>query len=560
VGKRDLAYTIRAEERLKKELDEENKKIRQQGISRPAASTQKYILLARLNLAPPSENMRQAVSVGLGRLCRLFQRIDQGMHKINILENESQNKPLYKQNRHAKLSEFKFSATIGFGLGFFKKLDVDAKRQPRKLREMPDHDYLGDPTPYSIGQTDLIIQLCSSEDFVNRWVLENSIQPPLEDVHNEGRHNIISSLRRENLETPDIVTAITGWATITDINVGFQRVDGRNLQGFNDGVSNPRRLSPLFDEIVWTKIPDDTFKDGTYMVFQKIEHDLDQWRELELDEQEEWVGRSKGTGLLIGTLDEEKDRELDRKLNDPTANEEERRAALEELHKHFDSAHPERDQSNPLARFFDHKDPYRQDSLPKYGEIPLKCPVWSHVRKANPRQEDSLRNGSDKEFPSVLIFRRGYLYMEKGLNEKIRSGLLFVCFQNDISNGFEYIKKNFLNNKNFPVPEPRKGFTSQEIAKRSSKGRFTKQKLYRLTTEEKKLLGLGFDKYLDEAKKEASLEDTQNTGREGLAGPSELGVNPSGEFLAIVPLGGGYYFVPPIPDKDISKIGQQFFE
>src|SRR5437868_8961446 len=107
---------------------------------------------------------------------------------------------------------------------------------------------------------------------------------------------MISQLQRENLETPDIVTAVTGWATITDVNAGFQRIDGRNLQGFNDGVSNPRRLSPLFDDIVWTKTPDDNFKDGTYMVFQKIEHDLDQWRELELDEQEEWVGRSKGTG------------------------------------------------------------------------------------------------------------------------------------------------------------------------------------------------------------------------------------------------------------------------
>ena len=44
--------------------------------------------------------------------------------------------------------------------------------------------------------------------------------------------------------------------------------------------------------------------------FEKIEHDLNQWRGLSIDEQEEWVGRSKGTGLLLGTLEEEEDKRL----------------------------------------------------------------------------------------------------------------------------------------------------------------------------------------------------------------------------------------------------------
>ena len=47
------------------------------------------------------------------------------------------------------------------------------------------------------------------------------------------------------------------------------------------------------------------------MVFQKIVHDLDQWRELDVDEQEEWVGRRKATGLLLGTFDtDDEDRKL----------------------------------------------------------------------------------------------------------------------------------------------------------------------------------------------------------------------------------------------------------
>ena len=76
-----------------------------------------------------------------------------------------------------------------------------------------------------------------------------------------------------------------------------------------------------------------------------------------------------------------------------------------------------------------------------------------------------------------------------------------------------------------------------------------------------KNLCLGFDttSYKD-AIREAEDEDSQNTGREGLSGPSKLGVRPGGEFLATVTLGGGYYFVPPIPHKNLTRITEQFFD
>ena len=75
-------------------------------------------------------------------------------------------------------------------------------------------------------------------------------------------------------DSPDIYTAINRWATITDIHTGFQRIDGRNLLGFNDGISNPIRFS---NDVIWTTKQDESekFQNGTYMVFQKIEHDLE---------------------------------------------------------------------------------------------------------------------------------------------------------------------------------------------------------------------------------------------------------------------------------------------
>jgi len=375
---------------------------------------------------------------------------------------------------------------------------------------------------------------------------------------------------------PDIITAIDGWATITDIHNGFQRTDGRNLMGFNDGVSNPRpgkdEIGNLFDKIVFTTKEDERedLDYGTYMVFQKIQHDLDQWRELSLDEQQEWIGRSKGTGLLNGTLDEDTDSELARDLR--SADPDVRKNAALDIEKLIAI------QKNPTTRF------YKEDGDPivvegkrmKYTIIPANIrknvQAWSHVRKANPREED----GTEQK----IIFRQGYPFIQTGLNNKIISGLLFVCFQKDIQNGFEFIKKNWFNNKNFPVPALRI-FTPDEEKKRRQFGRLSVDDLLALSPQQRKDLGLDDDEDFKKALQDAGVVNpdidnkftsldidpddlelvpiTQNTGREGLAGPSEHGTVPTGEFLAIVPFGGGYYFVPPVPNKKISEIGTQFF-
>ena len=111
------------------------------------------------------------------------------------------------------------------------------------------------------------------------------------------------------MESHDISTAVSDWAIVTDVHAGFQRVDGRNLMGFNDGISNVDRLK---NDVIWTNKQDENerLREGTYMVFSKIEHDLERWRQMGIREQERWVGRSKGTGLLLGTLSKEADDKL----------------------------------------------------------------------------------------------------------------------------------------------------------------------------------------------------------------------------------------------------------
>lgn len=267
------------------------------------------------------------------------------------------------------------------------------------------------------------------------------------------------------------------------------------------------------------------------MVFQKISHDLDQWEQLDIDEQEEWVGRDKVTGLLLGSKENTSDFKEKILKDDPDA-----RKTLRDLIEA---------QSDPTKAFYDCS-VYRDNVA-----------AWAHVRKANPRGE-KLENG--KSIPIKIIFRRGYPFIQTGLDNKMISGLLFISFQKDIGT-FEFIKKNFLNSKKFPVSDYR-DFSEHEKNKRRSQGLFSKEELNNILANpaQKTLLGLDDPSVLDDLSKRLADDDAQITGREGLAGPSELGVNPTGEFLAIVPFGGGYYFIPPIPNGSIADIGQQFFK
>lgn len=477
---------ISPEERQAREAQLSADRGKQRGIAYPSPRLQKSLLIIRLNVAtahidepitqPDAElkASRKQVREGLLKLCGLFARIDKGEVKIDALGEDGFVTP-------RPLADFYFSATIGFGLGFFDRLHIPQSRRPPLISAMPDHQGLADPVPYSLGQTDLIIQLGAAEEYINRWVFENSSEPI-----------------RDGLPT-DILSAIQGWAVITDVHAGFQRLDGRNLMGFFDGISNPARDSDLFKEVVWTTRGDGQpfeteanaepidLSNGTYMVFQKVVHDLSQWRRLEVRRQEEWVGRSKATGLLLGTLSPDADRLLAAQMwgTDPTTRPEDREAARQRWKELFSQ------QTDPRTRFYD----TLNADQPLPGNIKSECPVWSHVRKANPRELDG-------HVPRRLMYRRGYLFIERGPEQTERSGLLFIAFQRDIETAFEFIKRSWLGNPNFPEP---------------------------------------------------------GTGREGLSGPSEGAKNLSGQFLAIVPLGGGYYFIPPVPNGDLAQIGQPFF-
>ncbi|ESZ93323.1 Dyp-type peroxidase [Sclerotinia borealis F-4128] len=80
-----------------------------------------------------------------------------------------------------------------------------------------------------------------------------------------------------------------------------------------------------------------------------------------------------------------------------------------------------------------------------------KCPFAAHIRKMRPR--------GDLNHDHAVIIRRGISYgeevspKEKAANksdDKKERGLLFVCYQSDIRNGFNFLTTRWASNNHFP--------------------------------------------------------------------------------------------------------------
>ena len=96
-----------------------------------------------------------------------------------------------------------------------------------------------------------------------------------------------------------------------------------------------------------------------------------------------------------------------------------------------------------------------------------KCPFHAHTRKTNPRG-DTGRVESNVDFEQSLNTEKGHRLARRGISygnndphayesnspnnqkSKIPSGLLFLCFQADIENQFNFIQSSWANHPNFP--------------------------------------------------------------------------------------------------------------
>jgi deferrochelatase/peroxidase EfeB len=154
----------------------------------------------------------------------------------------------------------------------------------------------------------------------------------------------------------------------------------RNLLGFKDGTANPNSADDTaMDQIVWigSEAGEPAWAvGGTYKVVRVVRMFVEHWDRTPLHEQESIIGRQKLSGAPL-----------------------------------------------TMSAEFDVPD-YSND--PKGERIPLDA----HIRLANPRVATA------KSDPSFML-RRGYNY-SRGVTRsgQLDMGLLFVCFQSSLVNGF----------------------------------------------------------------------------------------------------------------------------
>jgi len=216
--------------------------------------------------------------------------------------------------------------------------------------------------------------------------------------------------------------------------------------GFVDGISQPlfserdvnkqvggldqwNPWAPL--KLVLTRDPNGQKEDsfGSYSVFRKLEQNV--------------------------RLYEKKKQEII-KILELNGEDEKRAGAL--IFGRFEDGTPLTDSRAPGRPLFNNFDYGKDDGS--------KCPFHAHIRKMNPRGA-SVPDSYGYSYPVDLeaerarrIVRRGITYGRRNIEPRDHPvidkmptggvGLLFMCFQSDIGNQFEFIQKSLANDAKFP--------------------------------------------------------------------------------------------------------------
>lgn len=277
--------------------------------------------------------------------------------------------------------------------------------------------------------------------------------------HSDGAHVLVMLQAEEDLEdeVEELLSTATG-AEGLFVQYGQVLAGNREHFGFSDGFAQPSLRNVRYDkrpgyrknaqpkgngvplrfgrwrrmalgEFVLGYYDEDNVKpqaprgkfgdDGTYMVWRKLEQDVD------------------GFESFIDDAVEKDRRHLDRVV--PGLGHEERVRWLKAR------VVGRWQNGTPLAQSPHREDPNIAGNPKKlntfrYGKDALgeRCPVGAHVRRTNPR--DALRWGH-KRSSRHRIIRNGFPYTDKGVNGRAGGrGLIFVCYNASIHRQFEVVQ------------------------------------------------------------------------------------------------------------------------
>lgn len=183
----------------------------------------------------------------------------------------------------------RLTLTLGLGPGVFESAGVDRfglrSQRPAALIELPK--FFGDRLDPERSGGDLIVQACADDPQIAVHAIRN------------------------------LVRIAFGTATVRWSQLGFGKTSSttpnemtpRNLFGFKDGTENiAADDKALLAQHVWVDAAKDDapawLDGGTFMVARRIAMRIETWDRTSLGEQEQLIGRSKGSGAPLGASQE----------------------------------------------------------------------------------------------------------------------------------------------------------------------------------------------------------------------------------------------------------------
>lgn len=182
------------------------------------------------------------------------------------------------------LAPSRLTITFGFGPGLFTKDGKDrfgiAARRPEALEQLPR--FSADVLDPARSDGDICIQACADD--------------PQVAVH------AIRNLVRIGFGTTAVRWSQLGFGRTSTTSTS--QSTPRNLFGFKDGTANIKAEEhDALDQHVWVGADDDPragwLAGGSYLVTRRINMTIEVWDRQSLDAQEQFVGRTKGSGAPL---------------------------------------------------------------------------------------------------------------------------------------------------------------------------------------------------------------------------------------------------------------------